>query len=199
MILGNRIDGTESTNDYLLCAQSDNFWLAVKPIISFEPFSATFSFGLRFRSVSDLPVTDPQCHGVVWGELPFKTLKPTHASVTCLTHLLHAKELKGKGNADGLMGLLDEKGLFDALASTVMQHFGEPEGLQHLAGEAITTGLREILGEKLVSVEDEMNTNLMTPDDIEVGDVDEEIANKVESFLSLVDLKKGGKGSGTLH
>lgn len=195
MILGNRIDGTESKEDYLVCAQANNFWLAVKPICQFDPFSATFSFGLRFRAVSDLPITSPECHEVVWSEIPFKTLKPTHASATCLTHVLHAKELKGKGNPKLLMALLEKKGLFTALATTVMNKLGNPEGLQHLAGEAITSGLREILGEKLASVDDQ-DANSET----EMADsVDGDISAKVDKFLDLVDTDDSHGGGGTVH
>ena len=195
MILGNKIDGTESKEDYLVCAQTDNFWLAVKPICQFEPFSATFSFGLRFRAGSDIPVMSPECHEVVWSGIPFKTLKPTHASATCLTHVLHAKELKGKGNPADLMALLDKKGLFQALATIVMTNMGEPEGLQHLEGEAITLGLREILGEKIASVgDDDVASETEAP-----GTVEDDISDKVDSFLSLVDLDDPTNGGGKLH
>ncbi len=196
MILGERINGTDSKKDYLLCAQSKNFFLSVKPIIHFQPQNATFVFGLRFRAVSDLEVTDPNCHGIIWSDLPFKVLKPTHASVTCLTHALHAKELSGKGNATTLMALLERKKLFVALGSMVIAHLGNPEDLQHLEGEAISQGLREILGEKLASVEKSMNVETHPP----IKGVDGEIADKVEAFLDLVD--DGGKdpfSGGTVH
>jgi len=157
MNLGDKITGTEGTYpDYIVVATSGDFRLAVKPIVSFIPQSAAFGFGLRFRAMNAAMPVDPNCHSVIWGDIPFHTMKPTHASASVMTHSLPAKTIASKGDAAGMIGDLEDKKLFEALATFVMRHFGMPNDLQHLEAEAITQGLREIMLTKLQQVESEV-------------------------------------------
>lgn len=158
MNLGDKIVGTEGTYpDYIVVAQSGDFRLAVKPIVSFIPQSAAFGFGLRFRAMNATMPVDPNCHSVIWGDIPFHTMKPTHASASVMTHSLPAKVIANKGDAASMIADLDEKELFLALSMFVFKHLGNPEGLQHLEAEAMTAGLREIMLTKLQQVESEVH------------------------------------------
>ena len=157
MNLGDKIMGTEGVvADYVVVASSGDFRLAVKPIVSFIPQSAAFGFGLRFRAVNVAAPVDPNCHGVIWGDIPFNTLKPTHASASVMTHSLPAKAIATKGDAAGMIADLDTKELFLQLSTFVFKHLGNPENLQHLEAEAMTDGLREIMLAKLQQVESEV-------------------------------------------
>jgi hypothetical protein len=157
MNLGDKIVGTDGTYpDYIVVASSGDFRLAVKPIVSFIPESAAFGFGLRFRAMNSTVAVDPECHAMIWGEIPFHTKKPTHASASVMTHSLPANLLGSKGNAANMIADLEEKKVFEGLATFVMKHFGVPNDLHHLEGDAITQGLREIMLVKLQQVESEI-------------------------------------------
>jgi hypothetical protein len=157
MNLGDKIVGTEGTYpDYIVVATSADFRLAVKPIVSFIPESAAFGFGLRFRAMNPTAAMDPECHAVIWGEIPFNTKKPTHASASVMTHSLPANVIGDKGDATSMIADLEEKKVFEGLAEFAMQHFGKPNDLQHLEVGAITQGLREIMLIKLKQVESEV-------------------------------------------
>jgi hypothetical protein len=73
-----------------------------------------------------------------------------------MTHSLPANTIASKGNATSMIGDLEDKNLFVSLSTFVMKHFGMPNDLQHLEGEAITQGLREIMLTKLQQVESDV-------------------------------------------
>jgi hypothetical protein len=153
MKLGERMKGTEGNDDYIVVGHCGMFWLGVKPLVAVLPHIESFGFGVRFRSISDQPLSDPAAHDMIWENLEFQKHEPTHASVSMISHTVKVGHLTQLSSPKAIHDKLIDEGVYTEVAKTVMENFHLQGDATWLDGDEIIKGFIAIMGEKITQAE----------------------------------------------